>query len=211
MQLAKRILAGAAFVAATVFAVPALAQEVAANTSVNVRNAPSGSIIDVMRAGERGTIVGRAGNWCDTQRHEGPDGWVYCTYLDRVGGGGGGGGGRADTRPDVNFSFSIPGFSFSVGDGDFRVRPGRPGRAAQVCFYEHVGFGGRSFCARPGERDARLGARWNDTISSIRVRGGAEVQVCENFNFRGRCVIIDRNVRNLGARGNDIISSYRVR
>ena len=214
----KKILAAVAtFAVAIGFSAPALAAY--ATTAVNVRDTPGGRIVDVLRTGEEVEIVGRSGSWCEVER-PGADGYVACRYLsDR-------GRGRDRDRdfdddddfgrgsPDVSVSFSIPGFSFSIGDGDFDrprpSRPDRPGRGDQVCFYEHVNYGGDSFCARPGERIRSLGA-WNDRISSIRVRGFAEAQVCEHNGFRGRCVVIDRSVRNLGRGGNDIISSIRVR
>ena len=153
-------------------------------------------------------VVRRTGGWCEIRR-PGPDGWVSCRYLAETGRPG-----RPDRtgRPDVDIEFSIPGFSFSIGDGRDRWtgRPGRPGRGGQVCFYEDVNYRGDQFCMRPGQSRSSLG-NWNDEISSIRVRGGAEARVCEHNGFNGRCATIDRNVRNLGNRGNDMISSIRVR
>ena len=116
--------------------------------------------------------------------------------------------GRPDV--DVNIGFNVPGFSFQIGSGGFDIRPGRPGGSRdRVCFYERNNFRGDSFCARPGERLARLG-RWDDEISSIEIRGNAEVQVCERTNFNGRCIIISRSVPNLRG-ASDNISSLRVR
>jgi uncharacterized protein YraI len=186
-------------------AAPAAAEQ--ATTPVNVRGGPGTGygVVDVLARGERVDVTRRTGGWCYVQR-PGPDGWVSCRYLTDSGLPGGTAG-----RPDVSIEFTIPGFSFSIGDGRFDFdRPRRPDRRSQVCFYEHVNYEGDRFCARPGERIRALGA-WNDRISSIRVRGDAEAQVCEHNNFRGRCALIDRNVRNLGRRGNDIISSIRVR
>jgi uncharacterized protein YraI len=210
MRLTTVFAAAATLLTALLFSAPANAA--VATTNVNVRATPGGSIVDVLRAGESATIVGQSGSWCEVRR-SGPDGWVACRYLAEDG--------RPSrpsaSSPDVSIQFSIPGFSISIGDGGFDFdRPGRPGRPGfpgtrdRVCFYEHVDFGGDSFCVRPGERLRALGD-WNDRISSIRVRGDAEALVCEHNGFRGRCVVIDRNVRNLGPRGNDIISSIRVR
>lgn len=211
MHLGKLLIAAGTLAAAALFAVPAQAEF--ANTNVNVRATPGGTIVDVLRQGERADVVRRSGGWCEV-RKSGPDGWVACRYLSGGRGGGGGGGGIIidNDDADVSFSFSIPGFRFSIGDGGFDRpdRPGRPDRRDRVCFYEDVRFGGDQFCARPGERLRSLG-NWNDRISSIRVFGDAEAQVCEHNGFRGRCVVIDRNVRNLGRRGNDVISSIRVR
>lgn len=207
MHLGKMLVAGAAFAAVAAFVLPA--QAAVATTNVNVRETPGGRVVDVMRAGESADITRRSGGWCEVERR-GPEGWVACRYLA---GGGGGVVIAGGSEPDVSISFSIPGFSFSIGDGGFNrppFRPGRPGLRDRVCFYEHVNYGGDRFCARPGERISSLGS-WNDKISSIRVQGDAEALVCEHNNFRGRCVVIDRDVRNLGRRGNDIISSIRVR
>ena len=212
MHLPRFILAAVAVAATLVVAAPAFAAT--ATSNVNVRSSPGGSVIDVMRAGEEVDIVSRSGSWCEVERR-GRDGWVSCQYLRGAGGGGGSVTIGVGNSGQPNISFSVPGFSFSIGDGGFD-RPGRPGRPgggggrAEVCFYEHVNYDGASFCARPGERIRSLGS-WNDRISSIRVRGGAEALVCEHDDFDGRCVTIDRNVNTLGARGNDIISSIRVR
>lgn len=218
MKFGKLLVAGLALAAFIGIAAPALAAT--ATSNVNVRDEPGGSVVDVMQRGEEAEIIGRSGSWCEVdrgRRREG--GWVSCQYLSGAGSGGGVsigvGGGGSGGRPNVSVDFSIPGFSFSIGDGGFD-RPGRPGRPGgggggdRVCFFEHVDYEGDSFCARPGERLRSLGA-WNDRISSIRVRGDAEALVCEHADFRGRCVTIDRNARDLGRRGNDIISSIRVR
>ena len=217
MHLGKIAAAVATAVTLALFASPSMAAQ--ATTNVNVRATPGGAIVDVMQRGERADIVRRSGSWCAVDRNRGRDGWVSCQYLaddgrgpdrDRPG--------RPGTaQPNVSIEFGIPGFSFSIGSGGFDIdrprRPGRPGgpdRRGEVCFYEHVNFGGASFCMDRRDRRTSLGA-WNDRISSIRVRGGAEAQVCEHNNFQGRCVVIDRDVRNLGRGGNDIISSIRVR
>lgn len=204
MQIRQLLLAGAVVAAAMTFAAPAQAEY--ATTSVNVRSGPgtSYSVVDVLRSGQQVDVTRQSGGWCYVVK-SGPDGWVSCRYLA------GGTGSPVQVRPDVSFSFSIPGFSFYIGDGrDFDFRPIRPDYRSRVCFYEHVNYGGDRFCLRPGQSRRTLG-EWNDEISSIRVFGNAEAQVCEHTNFRGRCAIIDRSVRNLGYRGNDIISSVRVR
>jgi uncharacterized protein YraI len=206
MHLGRLIFAGVAFAAAALMALPS--QAAMANTNVNVREVPNGRILDVMRAGETADIIRQSGTWCLVDRVRRVNGWVACRYLDDTGRGGIVIGDRA---PDVSFSFSIPGFSFFIGEPGFDRRPAfRPGLRDRVCFYEHVNYGGASFCARPGERISSLGS-WNDRISSIRVLGNAEALVCEHNNFRGRCIVVDRSLRNLGVRGNDIISSIRVR
>jgi uncharacterized protein YraI len=180
-----------------------------ATVSLNVRSGPGTNyrVIDTLRPGENVEISRRSGGWCYLVK-SGPDGWSSCRYLTDASSGAP----RRDrSEPNVSFSFSIPGFGFSVGNGDFDFdRPDRPDRSSRVCFYEHVGYEGDSFCMRPGDSRRSLGD-WNDTISSIRVRGDLEAQVCEHNGFNGRCVIVDSNVRDLRPNGNDIISSIRVR
>lgn len=177
-----------------------------ASVSLNVRSGPGTNyrVIDTLRPGENVEISQRSGGWCHLIK-SGPDGWASCRYLNEAGRPG-----RSGQRPNVDIEFSIPGFSFSIGDGDFRRPDRRPDRRAQVCFYEHVNYEGDQFCMEPGENRSSLGS-WNDQISSIRVRGDAEARVCEHNGYNGRCATIDRNVRNLGNRGNDQISSIRVR
>jgi uncharacterized protein YraI len=219
MHLSKFILASVGIAATMALAGPASAAT--ATSNVNVRSSPGGSVVDVLRSGERADIVRRSGSWCEIERRRGRDGWVSCQYLSGGNGGGGSGSGGSVSigvgnsgQPNINFN--IPGFNFSIGEGGFDRpdrpnRPNRPGRDRdEVCFYEDVNFGGDSFCARPGERIRSLG-QWNDRISSIRVRGDAQALVCEHDGFDGRCVTVNRNARDLGRNGNDIISSIRVR
>lgn len=221
-------LAGAAGLLLGALFFASAANAAVATSTVNVRAAPvNGAVVDVLRAGQEVEIDRCNGGWCFVIK-PGPDGWVSASYLsdddsgfddeddidtrvivpDRPGPGRPG-----PSRPDVdvNIGFNIPGFSFQIGSGGFDVRPGRPGGGSRdrVCFFERSNFRGDSFCSRPGERLARLG-RWDDSISSIEVRGDAQALVCERTNFNGRCIVISRSVPNLrGAAGN--ISSIRVR
>lgn len=198
---------GAALLGALLL-LPTVASAATATATVNVRSAPvNGAVVDVLRPGEQVDIDRCQSNgWCFVNK-PGPDGWVSARYLSNDGPA------TAPGRPDVDVSigFSIPGFSFQIGNGGFDIRPGRPGRPGrdEVCFYERSNFRGDRFCAKPGDDIARLG-RWNDAISSIRIRGDARALVCERVNFRGRCVVISRDAANLGP-ADDEISSIRVR
>lgn len=202
----------AALISAALLA-PAAAQAATATGNVNVRTAPvNGAVVDVLRPGQQVEIDRCSGGWCYVVK-AGPDGWVSANYLD-----------DSDDRPmrperptrpdvDVNLGFSVPGFSFQIGNGGFDIRPNRPGRPGsydRVCFYDEPNFRGASLCARPGERLTSLGG-WNDRIESINVRGDAEALVCEDRNFRGRCVVVSRDIRDLGRAGRNEISSIRVR
>lgn len=188
---------------------PSIASAATATSTVNVRNAPvNGAVVDVLRPGQQVDIDRCQSNgWCYVTK-AGPDGWVSSSYLsndDDVPAP------ARPSRPDVSLGFSIPGFSFQVGNGGFDIRPGRPGRPGrdEVCFYERPNFRGDSFCAKSGDDIARLG-RWDDEISSIRIRGDARAQVCERTSFNGRCIVITRDAANLGP-ADDQISSIRVR
>jgi uncharacterized protein YraI len=176
-------------------------------SSVNVRSAPvNGAVVDVLSPGEEVEIDRCTGGWCYVIK-PGPDGWVSANYLRDDDGDFG----PSPSRPDVDVSigFSAPGFSFQFGSGGFDIRPIRPGTRDRVCFYERSNFRGDSFCARPGDRLARLGD-WDREISSIDIRGDARALVCERTNFNGRCIVISRDARNLGA-ADDRIRSIRVR
>lgn len=82
--------------------------------------------------------------------------------------------------------------------------------AAQVTFYEHDGFQGRSFnTEREIGNFARFG--FNDRASSVMVLGG-RWEVCEDFQYAGRCVILRpgqyASLRDMGL--NDRVSSVRM-
>ena len=82
--------------------------------------------------------------------------------------------------------------------------------AAQVTFYEHEGFQGRSFTsARSLENLDRYG--FNDRASSV-VVVRSRWEVCENARFGGRCVVLrPGRYSSLGAMGlNDRVSSMRI-
>ena len=207
-----------AFVAAlaTAAVLPGIALAATAISTVNVRSGPGTgySVVDTLRAGEQVDVDRCTSGWCYVEK-SGPDGWVSARYLSDDDGysSGGGitiGGGSNNSDVDVSIGFSVPGFSFQIGNGGFNFIPGRPiRRDAEVCFYERANFRGASFCAEPGDRLARIGS-WNDRISSIDVRGGAQALVCEHTNFNGRCVVVSRDVRDLRGADNRI-SSIRVR
>lgn len=211
-------LAGAAALLLGSLLFASAANAAVATSTVNVRNAPvNGAVVDVLRADDEVEIDRCQAGWCYVIK-PGPDGWVSQAYLSDddsdvdtrviVPDSPGPGPSRPDV--DVNIGFNVPGFSFQIGSGGFDVRPGRPGgQRDRVCFYERTQFRGDSFCARPGERLARLG-QWDDSIRSIEVRGDAQALVCERTNFNGRCIVVSRSVPNLRG-ASDNISSLRVR
>lgn len=82
--------------------------------------------------------------------------------------------------------------------------------AAQVTFYEHENFEGRSFSTQSDVRNFER-AGFNDRASSVIVFGERE-EVCEDSQFRGRCVVLRAGrYPSLGSMGlNDRVSSVRV-
>ncbi len=80
-----------------------------------------------------------------------------------------------------------------------------------VCFYEDKNFNGRYFCLRPGDRLTMVPDKLGDEISSIRLRGNAEVTVFRDADMRGRSARFINDVRDLKREGwNDQISSVDV-
>jgi hypothetical protein len=68
---------------------------------------------------------------------------------------------------------------------------------AGACFYQAGGFNGDYFCMRVGERWPALPHGFNDTISSIRVFGGARVRIFNDHDFGGISTRIDHDVDSL--------------
>lgn len=80
---------------------------------------------------------------------------------------------------------------------------------AQITFYEHDGYRGRTFTAEGAVSDFR-NSGFNDRASSVVVQGG-NWEVCENTQFGGRCVVLrPGNYASLSSMGlNDDLSSTR--
>jgi hypothetical protein len=86
-----------------------------------------------------------------------------------------------------------------------------PSSDSSITVYEDANFKGRSLVFRGTV--PTLGAhRFNDTISSVKVRGTRDWVLCESRNYLGRCVRV-RVVRNLATfkMDNRVSSMYPVR
>jgi hypothetical protein len=99
-------------------------------------------------------------------------------------------------------------------------------RGPRVIVYQDKDFRGDSLVIYPGDSLENLatltfeqGSRLNDRISSIRIEGGAEIQVYPDSRFRGLVMRVTESVRDLTGRllpgsvsasWNDRISSLRV-
>jgi len=101
---------------------------------------------------------------------------------------------------------SLSGASSAAAQTWGRERP----PSAGACFYEDINYGGRYFCARPGEVMRSLPSGMNDRISSIRVFGPVQVTVFRD-HLSGRSARFSADVHDLRRQGwNDTISSIEV-
>jgi len=152
------------------------------------------------------TVTKCQGSYCFL-KISGPDGWIRknrLAPLDEEG----------DPRPDVPFSFGITigpgGPSVSIGIGDAPVAPSGPSGGPRACFFQHINYGGSSFCVAAGDSISNLSSiGWNDTISSARLYGGAAVQVCRHAGFGSPCTTWNSNKSSIGSY-NDQISAVDV-
>lgn len=99
--------------------------------------------------------------------------------------------------------FLAPSLAFAQGPD------GGPG---QVCLYEHANYGGWESCYSVGESVADLGRR-RDQVSSIRIRGRAEITLYEHPGFQGNEVTIDQSIADLkgfSRNWNDEVDGFRV-
>jgi hypothetical protein len=190
----------------------AFAQPGVATGAVNVRTGPGTgySKVGTLSAGEYVDVKDCQGSWCFVDRNSGTDGWVSASYLQ-----------PANPQPqpqpqndDIPFNFGVtvgpggPSFSFGIGDAPPPAPVPVP-VAPEVCFYKSMGYSGAEFCVPAGSVDNQLMGSWNDRISSIKLIGGAEVQICEDWWSGGSCVVLHNSKPNLGGFDN-ITSSYQT-
>jgi hypothetical protein len=93
-------------------------------------------------------------------------------------------------NPSKNWAGRISAIQVNFRQGGFR--PGRPpqwGRPqmprAGACFFRNPGFQGDYFCMAAGESYDALPGGFNDSVSSIRTFGGAEVVAYNDRGFGG--------------------------
>jgi peptidase inhibitor family I36/beta/gamma crystallin len=72
-------------------------------------------------------------------------------------------------------------------------------RGTGACFFDQANFRGHSFCVDRGQALNNLPSGFNDRIQSIRVMGGAEVQMFNDNNFGGVAARTRRDVPDLHA------------
>jgi hypothetical protein len=88
------------------------------------------------------------------------------------------------------FAMSLPAFA----QGQWG-RPHPP--KAGACFYKNQDFSGDYFCLKAGERWPTMPGGFNDSISSIRIFGGARLRVFNDNNFSGVSLFLDHDVNDL--------------
>lgn len=173
------------------------------------RNRTSSTIVNEVYEDQIVDVVECRSNRCRLRGIPGPDGWVRQNRLAPLDD-------EGEPQSDVPFRFGItigpggPSVSIGIGEGAGSGSSSGPTSGPRVCFYQHVNYGGARFCMAPGQSRSNFAAiGWNDTVSSIRVYGGAGVQVCQHANFNGACATFNSNQSSLGGL-NDQISSAEV-
>lgn len=180
-----------------------------AKSAVNVRTGPGVGYnkVDTLFAGENVMVRECQSGWCYVD-HSGPDGWVSANFLAQRGRNNS----NTPSKPPVSFSMTFgsggPSFSISVGAG--AVAPTQAPVQPKVCFYRNQNYNGSSFCVAPGTSNNALRPPWNNSISSVRVFGGAKVQLCRNWNYSGSCVAYNTNKSHLPHAFNNRVSSYQT-
>jgi hypothetical protein len=93
------------------------------------------------------------------------------------------------------------------GPGGGRPPWGGGGRSS-IAIYSAPDFGGQPFEAR--DEITNLPKQYNDRAMSLRIQGRGSWQVCADSDFRGRCQVFDRDVRDLRQYGlGEAVSSMR--
>ncbi len=132
------------------------------------------------------------------------------------------GGSRQTFSQDVpnlqNWSDRITSFQFTA-DRQYGERDGSQARDRQygerrneprngICFYVDENYKGEEFCVDSNESQRRIGARYDNRISSIRIFNRAEITVYENENFTGSRQTFSQNVPKL-RNWSDRITSFQ--
>ncbi len=209
----KHITLGAAIAAVTLLSTAASwAAPGVATGAVNVRTGPGTGYAKVgtLAAGEVVDVKQCQGSWCFVDRASGTDGWVSKNYLAAHSGS------SSAPKKDIPINFGVtvgpggPSFSFGIGDAPPPPPPPAPPPVTpKVCFWKNANFSGAQFCVGTGVNEPVVPGGWNDTISSIRVYGGAQVTVCVDNWYSGGCVTISSDHPSLGII-NNAISSYQT-
>ncbi len=182
---------------------PVVAAPAVAKSAVNVRSGPGVNFtkVDVLYKGEKVTIKQCQGGWCYVE-HPGPDGWVSKNYLAPATSGSSG----TDAAALAAFA-AIVGVAGAIISG---AATPPPPPAPKVCFYNGINYTGSSFCVNAGSNNNKLVGFWNNRISSLKVQGGANVTLCQNWFYGGMCKTYSTNKPSLGILMNNKASSFQT-
>jgi hypothetical protein len=87
-------------------------------------------------------------------------------------------------------------------------RPPGGGGRSELTLFSATDFQGQPFST--GSEVTNLPRQYNDRALSLRIQGRGSWQICADSDFRGRCQIVDRDVRDLRQYGlGEAISSMR--
>jgi hypothetical protein len=154
----------------------------------------------------------QANNWCYFT-HDGPDGWVSASYLAPVPGAVDGGG--SDCRVVIEIGPDGPGFRLECGGvsvGDAPEAEPEPAPAEDdvgACFWRGTNYSGTTFCGGPGTV-SQLEGQFDDSLSSVRLYGGAKVKLCEDADLDGYCRTLTADTPALGPLINNRASSLVI-
>lgn len=186
---------------------PAFAANAYVTQTSDVYKNPSSNsmVITTLAKNKTVTVIDCQGNYCLLSL-PGPDGWIKQSRL---------GGLQSGNPSKVPFSFGFsvggdgkPSISIGIGNGNGPVI--EPEEDDEVCFYKGANFTGSKLCVEPGDSDDSLSSSWDDSISSIKVYGEAEVTVCRDEDLEGICANISSSKSTLPNALNNKISSYEV-
>lgn len=105
--------------------------------------------------------------------------------------------GRLSCRPSNGYPPPAPGPGYPGGPGPgYPGGPGGPGHGSStITLFSAADFGGQAF--RTTSEITNLPRQFNDRAVSLRIEGRGGWQVCTDSDFRGRCQVFDRDVRDL--------------
>lgn len=167
-------------------------------SGVNYRTGPGKNYpkYGALSRGQVVTVTGIIDGWLELPLENGGYAYAWHEYLQPAGGG---------------YSSSPP--------------PPKQATRNQVCFYEHINYGGAAACWEVGKHAGDMtqvffdGIYWNDQVSSVRIEGNARATVYEHINYGGASLNVVNDVPDMRyvrltdgrtVNWNDVISSLKV-
>jgi len=94
-----------------------------------------------------------------------------------------------------------------IGDGNGAAPAPSP---YQACFFAGENFTAQSKCVTYNRSFSRLGPEWNNRISSLTIKPGTRVTLCQRPDFKSPCLSFKANVPVLPPQLNNKVTSGRV-